>query len=221
MEKDLNLSFTQKLNTGVVDIAESIQQMAKLIDLKIQNSQTILKRDHEIFGDIADKRSRILRDLQEAFSKFMENSENFVGRGVFDQNHEISPNLATASGLAVIGIVLATVTNGIALDITGGIITGVGLLIAGATVVAKRRKILKELSLEIQEARNRLEREITQNLNAYIQDIGQQIDSKFHNFDAMLTYEQEQLHTLQQQFDSLEQRVQTLDEEVRGFSPDS
>ncbi|MEM9719330.1 MAG: dynamin family protein, partial [Bacteroidota bacterium] len=31
MEAELNQSFSQKLNTGVVDIAESIQQMAKLI----------------------------------------------------------------------------------------------------------------------------------------------------------------------------------------------
>ncbi|MEM9722994.1 MAG: GTP-binding protein, partial [Bacteroidota bacterium] len=216
MEAELNQSFSQKLNTGVVDIAESIQQMAKLIDLKIQNSETILKRDHAIFGDIADKRSRVLRDLQEAFSKFMDNSENFVGRGVFEGQHEISPNLATASGLAVIGVVLATVTNGIAFDITGGIITGIGLLIAGFTVITKRRRILKELSQEIATARERLKGELSQNLKAYIQNISQQIDGKFSNFDAMLTFEAEQLQKLNGQFDSLNQRVGEIDKEVNG-----
>ena len=216
MEAELNESFSQKLNTGVVDIAESIQQMAKLIDLKIQNSETILKRDHEIFGDIADKRSRVLRDLQEAFSKFMDNSENFVGRGVFEEQQEISPNLATASGLAVIGVVLATVTNGIAFDITGGVITGIGLLIAGFTVITKRRKILNELSEEIKNARKRLEEELSHNLKAYIQNISQQIDGKFSNFDAMLTYEAEQLEKLNTQFDSLHQRIGDIDTEVNG-----
>ena len=216
MEGELNESFNQKLRTGVVDIAESIQQMAKLIDLKIQNSETILKRDHQIFGDIADKRSRVLQDLQEAFSKFMDNSENFVGRDVFDEQHEISPNLATASGLAVIGVVLATVTNGIAFDITGGIITGIGLLIAGVTVLGKRRKILRELSDEIATAREKLEGELSQNLKAYIQDIRQQIDGKFSNFDAMLSYEGEQLQKLGGQFEKLFARIETIDQEVKG-----
>ena len=219
MEKELNDSFSQKLNTGVVDIAESIQQMAKLIDLKIQNSETILKRDHHIFGDIADKRSRVLRDLQDAFSKFMDNSENFVGRGVFEEQHEISPNLATASGLAVIGVVLATVTNGIAFDITGGIITGIGLLIAGITVLGKRRQILRELSEEIDTARNKLEGDLSQNLKNYIQDISQQIDGKFSNFDAMLTYEAEQLEKLGAKFNTLFSRIEEIDKEVKAQNP--
>ena len=49
MDKDLKLELQTKLQAGISDLADSIQQMAKLIDLKIQNSQTILKDDHAVF----------------------------------------------------------------------------------------------------------------------------------------------------------------------------
>ncbi len=214
MESDLNQSFHEKLKGGVVDIADSIQQMVKLIDLKIKNSQTILKNDNEIFGDIADKRSRILRDLQEAFDKFLKDSENFVGKDVFEDQQSISPNLATASGLAVIGIVLATVTQGMAFDITGGIITGLGLIFAGVTIYTQRRKILGELNDKIQEGRERLYDQMDRNLKAYIRDISRQIDEKFHNFDAMLEFETQELKRLNTSYEELQSRLDTIQSEV-------
>jgi len=80
LERDLQSELQSKLTSSVGDLAESIQQMAKIIDLKIQNSQTILKNNHEIFSDIAERRSNVLKDLQEAFTKFLGRSENFADR---------------------------------------------------------------------------------------------------------------------------------------------
>ena len=214
MEQDLTQSLNLKLQDGVVSLADSIQQMAKLIDLKIQHSKTILKHDHEIFGAIADKRSKVLHELQEKFSKFLRKEENFVGREVFDKDHAFSPNIATGGGLAVIGVVLAAVTQGMVLDITGGILTTIGVLLAGVTVSVKRRKILKEISEEISKGRKRLESEINDKLKAYILHIRQQIDEKFINFDALLHFEGERLEELAIRFKEIEQRLDRLKEDV-------
>jgi len=216
MESDLNKSFHTKLKGGVVDIADSIQQMVKLIDLKIKNSTTILRDDHDIFGDIADRRSRILRELQEAFDKFLKDSENFVGKDVFAEQHSISPSLATASGLTVIGVVLAAVTQGMVLDITGGILTGIGLIFAGVTIYTQRRKILGELDNKIEEGRKRLHVEMDQNLKAYIGDISRQIDEKFHNFDAMLEFEIKELDRLHSNYAEIHQRLDLIEKEVES-----
>jgi len=71
MEGDLNSKLKAKLNDGVLDIADSIQQMGKIVDLKLRNSKTILKDDHEIFSDIAEKRANVLRELQQSFASFL------------------------------------------------------------------------------------------------------------------------------------------------------
>jgi len=215
MENDLNRSFNEKLKGGVVDVADSIQQMVKLIDLKIKNSQTILREDHDIFGDIADKRSNILRELQEAFDKFLKESENFVGREVFDQHHSISPNLATASGLAVIGVVIAAVTQGMFLDVTGGILTAIGLIFAGVTVSTKRRKILGELKRQIHTGREKLDIQLHDNLKAYVKDISRQIDEKFHNFDAMIAFETKEISRLREYFNEIKVRLEKVHQEVK------
>ncbi|HQU58770.1 MAG TPA: dynamin family protein, partial [Saprospiraceae bacterium] len=83
LETELNDELRAKLNSGVVDLADSIQQMAKIIDLKIRSSKTILRDDHELFSDIAEKRNNVLRELQEQFSRFVNRAENFTDQSLF------------------------------------------------------------------------------------------------------------------------------------------
>ncbi|MFZ1378632.1 MAG: dynamin family protein, partial [Saprospiraceae bacterium] len=52
-ESSLNTSMKDKLQNGLKDISDSIQQMGQIVSLKIQNSKTILKNDHEVFSAIA------------------------------------------------------------------------------------------------------------------------------------------------------------------------
>jgi len=106
----LNTELKDKLNDGVINIADSIQQMAKMIDLKIRNSQTVLKNNHDIFSDIAERRATVLKDLQETFSRFLSRSENFTDETLIEDGNTLSPNLATGSGIAVIGVILTALT---------------------------------------------------------------------------------------------------------------
>ena len=129
LEKALNAEFKDKLQEGVMDIAESIQDMARIIDVKIKDSTTILKNDHEIFSDIAEKRSQVLKDLQNAFAVFLKRSENFYQKDIMGGGENFAPQLAAGSGVAIVGIVLSTLTNTMVMDITGGILTAVGFTV--------------------------------------------------------------------------------------------
>ncbi len=218
LEDDLNRELKAKLNDGVVDIAEHIQQMAKMIDLKIKTSSTILANDHEIFSDIAEKRANVLRELQEAFSKFLDRSENFADEGFFPEKANVSTNLATGSGIAVIGVILTTLTNTAVFDITGGILTGVGLLFAGVSIGAQRKKVINGYSVEIAKGRLQLEDEVNEKLKVYINHIKQKIDHNFGNFDEMLNQEEKQITTLVNQQEAIKSRLvairTALDEET-------
>ena len=207
LEKDLNVGLKDKLQEGVGDIADSIQQMAKMIDLKLQNSQTVLKNNHDIFRDIAERRSNVLKDLQEAFAKFMGSSENFTDDQLFPEKGNLAPNLATGSGIAVVGMILATVTQGAVFDITGGILTAIGFTFAGVSVGMKRRKILASFKDEIQNGRAQLKTEIDDKLKTYINNIKRKIDFNFKEFDEMLNQEEEQIKVLEAQHKDIDQRL--------------
>ena len=215
LEHGLNTELKDKLNDGVVDIADSIQQMAKMIDLKIKNSQTILKNNHEIFSDIAERRANVLKDLQETFNRFMNRSENFTDEEFFAKNNEITPNLAAGSGIAVIGVILTAVTNGAVFDITGGILTTVGLLFAGVSVGLKRRKIINSFNTEISKGRVQLEEEVNNSLKNYIQHIKEKIDKNFNDFDQLLEQESAQIKELEDKQLSIKSRLAKISDELK------
>lgn len=215
LDASLSKEFQHRLGDGVNSIADSIQQMAKLIDLKIKNSKTILKHNHDIFGNIADRRSVVLLELQEKFASFIKREQNFIGEEVFNEEEiQIAPNLMTGSGIAAIGVVLATVTQGMVLDITGGVLTALGFIFAGITVSFKRRRLLKNFREEIESGRNKLEREIEEKLKAYIRLIGSQIDGNFKDFDAMLELENKQLLQLVERQNNITHRLQAFKDQA-------
>ncbi|MBP7822016.1 MAG: dynamin family protein [Saprospiraceae bacterium] len=217
LDTELQNSLKAKLNDGVSDIADSIQQMAKIIDLKIRNSTTILKDDHDLFSEIAEKRSNVLRELQQTFSDFMNRSENFNDTNLFPDKSNVSPSVATGSGIAIVGLILAAVTKGAVLDVTGGLLTAVGLLFAGITVGIKRKKIIGGFQEEILKSRNKLQLEVEDKLKVYIHNIRKRIESNFSNFDAHLEQEQEQLSELNSTHKSIASKLETYAYELNAL----
>ena len=214
LEKDLNLELKDRLNYGVVDIAESIQQMAKIIDLKIKSSRTILRNDHEIFSDIAEKRANVLKELQAAFSQFMKKSDSFSDEGILGDKSNLAPNLATGSGVAAIGVILMALTNSAVFDITGGVLTTIGVLFAGVSIGLKRRKVLQGFHNEISRGRLQMENEVTEKLNAYIHHIKNKIDANFNTFDQLLEKEKIQIKNLYDSHLSIVDRLAKLEKEL-------
>jgi small GTP-binding protein len=214
LEKDMQGQLSHKLSEGVIDLADSIQQMAKIIDLKIRNSETLLKNDHEVFSAIAEKRSNVLRDLQEAFTKFINETENFTDEALFPDKQTLSPNLAAGSGVAAIGVILMAVTNGMVFDITGGVLTTIGLIFAGVSTSIKRKKILESFSLEVDKGRTRINEEVTDKLKTYIAHLKERIDSNFTKFDELIEKEGELLKDLNSRHDAIENRLVEVREKL-------
>jgi predicted GTPase len=210
MENQLKKELTVKVNDGVQSVAESIQQMAKMIQLKIQNSKTVLKSDQEIFSDISEKRIQVMQDLQEAFSDFLNRTENFVDETMIPKDSQFTPDLAAGGGLAVIGIVIASVTKSMAFDITGGILSTIGLLFAGITVGIKRQKVMKSFRDEVKKGRASLEHDINSRLEQYVDTIEKRIDQNFQDFDAMIKLEIEEVDRLNESFDKTKGQFETI-----------
>lgn len=214
-EYELNTSLKEKLSDGVIDIADSIQLMGKMVDMKIKDSQTILKDNHEIFANIAERRANVLKDLQRAFSDFLKHSENFYDEEAIKKGGNIAPNLAAGGGIAIVGVIIATVTNAAVFDITGGILTTIGLLFAGVTVGLKRKKILARFKQEITSGRLRLEEEVSQKLNDYTSKIKQRIDENFFAFDHHLETEAKAIEKFDETHENIDNNLTALKADIQ------
>ncbi len=211
LDRDLQLELQTKLNDNVADLADSIQLMAKMIDQKIHQSETVLKNNHDIFSSIAERRANVMQELQETFTKFLNRPENFTADGLFPDKQPGTGSMATGGGLAVVGVILATVTNMAVFDITGGVLTTVGLLFAGFSSTAKRKKIINGFKNEIAKGRKQMEEELSTKLKSYVTGIKEKIDANFEGFDEMIEKEETQIEKLEEQQVGIEKRLDEIE----------
>lgn len=192
-ESKLNNRLKERLSEGILDVAENIQMMGKMVDNKLKYSETILKNSDEIFADIAERRMHVLRDLQQNVGHFMNTAENFYDEKIMRDSGKIAPNLAAGSGIAIVGVVLAAAVNGAVFDITGGVLTAIGVLFAGITLGINKGKIIRKFDEEIQKGRKRIISDIQEGLTQYASRIKVKIDSNFLEFDRLLDKEAQTL----------------------------
>ena len=189
LQNDFGTGMQNKINDRVLDLAESIQMMGHTIDLQMRNSKTILANDHEVFSEIAQRRQNILRELREAFEQFLQRTENFTTKGLVNTDTNIGANVAAGSGIAIVGIILAAVTHGMIFDVTGGVLTTIGFLVAGVTLGFQRGKVMKQYKSEMEKGRKRLQEDLTRELYGYIESIQSRMDEQFARFDALIQQE--------------------------------
>ena len=216
-EQRLNSSLKEKLTNGIIDVADNIQTMGKLVHAKIKDSKTILEDSDEIFADIAEKRANVLMDLQKSFSTFLNESENFYDESIANSAGGVAPNLAAGYGIAVVGVILATITQGAVFDITGGILTTVGVLFAGVTLGLKKRKVLSGFKEEIKKGRTKLEWEVNEKLKDYTQRIKNKIDDNFYQLDLLLKHEENTLKSLNSLKTQINTDLTDIKQEVEKF----
>ena len=216
-ESKLNSSLKDKLNNGIIDVADNIQTMGKLVHAKIKDSKTILEDSDEIFADIAEKRANVLMDLQRSFNSFLNESENFYDETLGSESGSVVPNLAAGSGIAIVGVIIATITQGAIFDITGGVLTTIGVLFAGVTLGLKKKKILKEFKQEIAKGRKKLEWEVSEKLMDYTKRIKAKIDDNFYQLDLLLSHEEKVLDGLNNLKDDIHKNLSEAKTEVAKF----
>lgn len=209
-ESKLNSRLKERLQGGIIDVAENIQTMGKMVDNKLKYSETILKNSDEIFADIAEKRLHVLLDLQQNVGQFMNTAENFYDEKIMRDTNKIAPNLAAGSGIAIVGVVLAAAVNGAVFDITGGVLTAVGVLFAGITLGINKSKIIRKFDEEIERGKDRIIVEIKEGLSLYTERIKNKIDLNFIDFDQLLVKEENTLIHFEEMQNKIRKNLQEL-----------
>lgn len=99
-------------------------------------------------------------------------------------------------------------------DITGGILTTLGLAFAGVSFGMQKRKIVGAYNSEIAKGRQLLEGEVSEKLSQYIGTIKERIDQNFHQFDDMIVQEEKQIETLSDHHKQIDRQLDALKQEL-------
>ncbi len=219
LELKLKNFWAEKLDDGVTDLADNIKHMTMNVERELEKSETILKNDHEIFSNIAKKRNAVLEELRDTFQTFRSESENFIDSSIVNHSKQIATNVTAGSGLAVVGIILAVVTKITVFDITGGILTTLGVALAGVTLSIRKNKIMKTYDQEIDKGEEKLKEELTDTLNHYIKTIKQRIEGNFEIFEEHIEREKEAVEKLTTQSENLKKGMHTIQAQIEDAKP--
>jgi archaellum component FlaC len=106
------------------------------------------------------------------------------------------------------------VTNITVIDITGGILTSIGMLFAGVTASMQRKKITNGFYEEVKKGRENMQSALENKLSLYVSTIKNRIGENFSTLDAMLANESKDLEAIDTRFDEIETRLKGLDAEL-------
>ena len=189
LNKDINLVLSSGIDNIKSDISYMVigvkEELDKLHDTKVTPS--------DMFSKLDEKRAEIIHTLKTNLTDFTEKSDVFRGKGVINREDVDYGSVNVAGGIAAISTTIALISQTSVMDVTGGIATGLALLVAGGLAVSKKGKYLENVRETLAVRRAAFREDLTQNLESYFDSIKQAIDKQFRDFDHHLRTEEEQI----------------------------
>jgi len=159
--------------------------------------------------DLGGQREDVILDIKRNVSDLA--ATDFFARLMASKPQNMPSTLMGGSALTVIGAILLSASHASFLDLTGGILTGAGLLMAGGVLVVKKGKLIKEFSRGLAEGRRTFEEELERRLGEKFDRVHQDIaDSVQPFFDY--------LHTREQALDPLVDQGRRIHERLQALS---
>jgi len=118
--------------------------------------------------------------------------------------------------LAIIGAVILSTTQVAFLDITGGILTGAGLLIAGGVLLFKKGKIIRQFKEGLDAGKEKFEVELNEKLNSKLNLIYKDINRSFIPFYEFTETERKKILPLLEEFNKVNDNFLKLKSEINS-----
>lgn len=209
LNKDINLV----MDSGVDSLKSDITYMVIGVKEELDTLEDLHIKPTEMFHKIDEKRNEILNSLKQNLTDFIDKSSVFKGEQILKNNMDYT-GVNVAGGVAAIGGALAFITKLSVLDITGGIATGLGLIVAGGLAFTKKGKYIAAVKEALGKKRIEFEQGLSNNLASYFNQIKTKINDQFHDFDYHLKSEENQIkeydkiaHNLKNQLQDVERKI--------------
>ncbi len=193
-ESKLKSSFEEIADDGAKHFLNGIRQLLQILidELDIKEQQKI-KKD-ELYIKIGEERGEVLHDVRTKVTDLLANDSFSTFLNSNPSN--LAPTAMGGGLLTIIGAIILSTTQIAFMDITGGILTGAGLLIAGGVLIFKKSKIIREFKKGLDSGKSKFEEELSEKLNGKLSLIYEDINRSFIPFYEYTESEKERLTPL-------------------------
>lgn len=210
LNKDINLVLSNGIDNIKSDISYMVigvkEELDKLHDTKMAPS--------EMFGKLDRKREEIIHILKTNLTDFTEKSDVFRGQEVINSDSVDYTSVNVAGGIAAVSTTIALISQASVMDVTGGIATGLALLVAGGLAVSKKGKYLETVTATLLEKREAFKADLTTNLGSYFDNIKSEINKQFSDFDHHLRSEEEQIKSFKVIAHEIKNELEAADKQL-------
>ena len=212
-QKELESTLDETSKEGAKRFLDSIQLLIKQLLAELTVLQNDSLRNTEISLPIVEYRYEVIESVKSKIANLLDD-ETFINC-LADTADSVGPGVASGGLLAVIGGVIAAITEVVILDILGSVFLGVGVLFAGGVLVAKRRRLTEKLDHELERNRARFEATVSEQLNAKLSVIYEEIDRSFADLYEYVEREHTSIAPLIEQFQQIQQSTQRLAHDIQ------
>ncbi len=179
-ENKLQSSFEEISDDGAKHFLSGIRQLLQtLIDELDFKEQQRINKD-ELYVKIGEERHQVIQDVKSKVADLLTNDSFTTFLNSNPSN--LAPTAMGGGLLAIVGAIILSTTQVAFMDITGGILTGAGLLIAGGVLIFKKSKIVKQFKEGTKFRKSKFENELTTKLNSKLYLIYEDINRTFIPF---------------------------------------
>ncbi|MEO0468449.1 MAG: dynamin family protein [Bacteroidota bacterium] len=207
---NLNDDINQVLGEGTDVIKSDIQYMVIGVKNELDNLRELPLQPNVMFNGLDEERTEIIYSLKSNLTDFIEKSPVFQGGEILRKEGVNYQDVNVATGIAAVGTAMAIISQASVIDITGGIATGLGLLVASGIAITKKGRYLREVRKTLDTNREKLETELANDLTSYVGRIRQQIDKQFAELDHHLQSEENRIREYDEMAGSIHSDLKNL-----------
>lgn len=200
--------------------AHFVEGLAHLLQELMREIETVratTSAESDLFQRLERRRQEVIAAVQNNLNEAQMTSG--LDAGALANPDSLAPSLVGGGALTAVGAFLLAVTHGLFFDITGGILTGAGLLLAGGVLFVRKGRMVAQLQSQLEEGRRQFQEALSDKLAARLQLIFDDID---RSFIAFYDYVAQEATRLQPMVDHLSQRQECQTElldAIRGTLP--
>lgn len=198
LDERLQKTLEEIAQDGAQHFVDGIRQLLRTLLEQLEKGSFEPYRDTEMLARIADRRERIINDVRTRIVGLLRD-DKFIA-ALIKSTSGIAPKALSGGALALVGTIIMSVTHVTLLDVTGGVLTGVGVLLASGVLIFKRGGIVNEFRRRLEDAREQFDSDLRENLAAELQVIFDDIERDIAAFYEHVEKEQRELSPLLDDF---------------------
>lgn len=211
-QTELEETLDETSKDGAKRFLDGIQLLIKQLVAELDALQNANLKRTDVALPVIDYRDDVIESVKGRITKLL-NDETFINC-LADTADSVGPSVASGSIVAIVGGIIMRATSVVVIDVLAGVFLWAGVLFAGGSLFAKRRKLIQKLDSELDRNRDRFEHAVSSQLNAKLSLIYEEIDRSFGELYDHVEQERQTIMPLLSKFEKIRQSTQSLSDEI-------